>query len=445
MIKKCFVITILILTLCLLCSACAFGAGQPTEPPVCYKATYMLGGVVYAEQQVEAGATAKAMEVKVPGVRFAGWTDAAGNAVEPDKVPLQSSVTYIAVVYPELSQHKSFLFPDEHGFLWPTAPITSSQLRQALEVLAADGAKAYFPTLLDGAEPMDAQQLKTNLSSFFETAKVEAALPQAEGPVTRGDFAVAMCTLLGRDGSEMVVLSPDSKVPLDMNAKMEHYQALLEASVEHTVNPAGISWENVELPTGMEPGFLNLDGYLYYVQEDGFLLRDGDVGKLHFGQDGRYTSGDAELDKTVAEILNPILAENAGAERVELLRHAFDYCVNEYVYLRKNPYAKGETGWEINDAKKMAETGKGNCYGFAGIFWALARGLGYEATAVSGTCTSTDQPHAWVVIAFDGENYFFDPQWKNAYNERKVYDKDMFMIPMDKVYWWGYEWVKGSF
>ena len=100
----------------------------------------------------------------------------------------------------------------------------------------------------------------------------------------------------------------------------------------------------------------------------------------------------------------------------------------------------GATGWEIEEAKTMFKDTRGNCYYFAGAFWALARGLGYDARAISGTCTGTDQPHAWVIIAFDGEDYFFDPQWENNYHTRNIYDKDMFMLSLDRVWWWGYKW-----
>lgn len=129
------------------------------------------------------------------------------------------------------------------------------------------------------------------------------------------------------------------------------------------------------------------------------------------------------------------------------LRTVFDYCVESFEYLRRldNVLGKGETGWEINEAKTMISTGKGNCYNFAATFWALSRGMGFETIAISGTCTSTDQPHAWTVINLDGENYFFDPQWQYDYNRREIYDKDMFMIPMDKVGWWGYEWADDAF
>ena len=88
----------------------------------------------------------------------------------------------------------------------------------------------------------------------------------------------------------------------------------------------------------------------------------------------------------------------------------------------------------------MYQEKKGNCYNFAASFWALARGLGYDATAISGTMTSTDQPHGWVEIPFDGENYIFDVEMEYVYvHERDVHDKDMFMVSLEDGEWWNYK------
>ena len=85
----------------------------------------------------------------------------------------------------------------------------------------------------------------------------------------------------------------------------------------------------------------------------------------------------------MAEVLAPICEENETRE--EMRRAAFNYVRDSFEYLRRNYYAVGETGWEVEEATTMFSTGRGNCYNYAAAFWALARGLGYDATAVSGT------------------------------------------------------------
>ena len=72
---------------------------------------------------------------------------------------------------------------------------------------------------------------------------------------------------------------------------------------------------------------------------------------------------------------------------------------------------------------------------------ALARGLGYDAYALAGTCTKTEQPHGWVQIEFDGEDYFFDPEWHYDYIHDKREVKDMFKISLEDADWWYYKWI----
>jgi hypothetical protein len=222
---------------------------------------------------------------------------------------------------------------------------------------------------------------------------------------------------------------------------MDQLEALLEASMEHSCNYDGITWASYNLPTGWDPGFVLNNGWLYYVQEDGYLLKNEKVGLLYFGENGRYTSGDTELDQLVADILRSFAEKNPDMERIDLLYEAHVYCRDSFKYLRRNSYAFGAKGWEIEDAKTMFTKGRGNCYNYAAAFWALARGLGYDARAVSGTCTSTDQPHGWVFIEFDGKDYLFDCEWEMAYRtEREIYDKSMYMIPSNKWSYWHYKW-----
>ena len=89
----------------------------------------------------------------------------------------------------------------------------------------------------------------------------------------------------------------------------------------------------------------------------------------------------------------------------------------------------------------MFTTLRGNCYNYAASFWAVARGLGYEAYAISGTVTQTDQPHGWVEIDFDGKTYIFDCEWEMAYRvKQNRYDMDMFMIDRQSAKYWNYKW-----
>ena len=438
-------LTVLLVALLL----CACSGQEPTEPPeppkpITYTVTYMVGDSLHSTQVVEAGNCPAPVTVEAEGLEVTGWTD--GTAVaDPQSVPVTGDVTYRAVLSPRLTLHMPFLQLDEFGFLRPEQPLTGGELEYALKALSVEAAWDYFPELPRG-DSITGQQLKAVLGSFFPEEQVHQALTagDTEG-ITRAAFAAAIHQLLGREDEEAFVLGASAVLPKDVTAQHENIPALLEACMRHTPDPEGQLWSDMELPTGWEPGYMVLDGWLYFVLEDGMLLRDSKQGMHYFGPDGRYTSGDAELDVLVADILKQIMEENPDLEGLDLLRKVYDHCHQEYKYLRKEAYGLGATGWEIEDAKEMFQTGRGNCYNFAAIFWALAKGLGYDVVPLAGTCTGTTQPHGWVGLYYEGTRYFVDPEWQYAYTEREVFDKDMFMLTMDRVWWWSYKWDKSQF
>jgi hypothetical protein len=334
--------------------------------------------------------------------------------------------------------------PDQENQLHPEADLTPAALRTALLALAAEGAAEHFPQLPTGGSAITTQTLQQVLLFFYQEEAVASVFDAMESRVLqRTDLATILCRLQNRRLDEFQNVDPDYVLPADILAHTQDLFALLEASVPHTPALDGISWAEFEVPTGWDPGFRLMDGWLYYVKDNGCLLRSESLGRLQFDADGRYTSGDAELDNLVAGILGQFAADNPEMDRFDLLYEAHVYCRDSFKYLRRNAYPFGATGWEVEDAKTMFTTGRGNCYNYAAAFWALARGLGYEARAVSGTCTGSDQPHGWVFIAFDGKDYIFDCEWEMAYRtEREIYDKNMFMIPSNKWSYWSYKWVK---
>lgn len=436
---------VIIVLLCLLLTACdrqPVETQPSTEPPtVCYTARFVMGGNVLSEQTLEEGQLPEAVDAQVQGLKFLYWTDENGEQVLPETVRLTANVTYTAAYYPVLDKHECFLFADTNGMIRPDEALTADELILALKRLAAEGADKYFPGMPIGSEPLTVQKTKNVLNHFFDSEAVENAFGILEGKMTRGEFAGAMCTLLGRDPAVAVKIAEFAKIPADITMGRADCAALLESCVPHTEDLAGVTWTSLELKAGYEPGFVNVDGWLYYVKEDGYFLRSGNVGDLQFGANGRYTSGDVELDAIVAGILKNIMEANPSADRLTLLRRGHEYCRDAFTYLRKNAYAMGKKGWEINDAKVMFTTLRGNCYNYAASFWAVARGLGYEAYAISGTVTQTDQPHGWVEIDFDGKTYIFDCEWEMAYRvKQNRYDMDMFMIDRQSAKFWNYKW-----
>lgn len=407
--------------------------------------TYVVNGDEYQQQRVEKGKSPVSVPVAIQGLQVLGWRDEAGNLVDPAQIPVSADVTYRLAYYPALTRHMPYLFTDKQDKLRPDDILTESELKQALEAVAAGGAKAYFPELLDGSGAVDGDYLRKILLNFFPADAISQVLTDT-APVTRAAFAVIMNTLLGRDLNAPVKLSADAVLPVEIAASREDAVQLLEASVSHIQAEDGKPWAQIDLPTDLEPGFLNRDGYLYYITDDGYYLKDSKVGDLYFGKDGRYTTGDTELDAQVAQILKKLMEENPDKEGLALLRVVHEYCRDSFTYLRRydNALEVGATGWAPKEAKVMFTTGRGNCYNYAAAFWALSRGLGWETYAISGTCTKTDQPHGWCLINIDGADYFFDCEWEMAYrvqHDPPRYDMDMFMISMERQSYWRYKWT----
>ena len=422
----------ILLIICI--GACLWGC---TKTPK-YTVSFYVGNTLHSQQTITAGEFPTQVTAEVAGTAFRGWQNASGEIVDVTAVPVTQDTDYRAVLHPVLDQHAPYLFTDEAGLAQPASPLTWSDLSKALNALADETAKTHFPTLPTGSDPITYNEIRKTLSGFFPADELNSAFPiGGTAKLPRHEFAAGMNKLLKRS-TEKVVLH--ATLPGDLFREQTGTYDMLEAIVPHETGAEGISWKDVALPE-LQSGFVNIGGWLYYLQEDGQFLRGGDVDTLHFGHDGRYTCGDAELDALVADILARLIAENPDMDNLQLLRQCQIYCRDTFKYLRRNAYEFGITGWEIKDAKDIITTGRGNCYGFAAAFWALARGLGYEAYAISGTCLSDNQPHSWVMIPFDGEEFFFDPEWEWAYHDRKIYDKDMFMISMTQAKYWTYKWT----
>ena len=174
-------------------------------------------------------------------------------------------------------------------------------------------------------------------------------------------------------------------------------------------------------------------GELYGIGDDGYPVRDAELNGLYFGPDGRYTSGDAEIDGYITEILREITGP--GMTREEMLHAAYDHTRDSYTYLRRNYYNIGDTDWELENARVMLQTKRGNCYCYASVFYYLSRQLGYDATAISGVVGSSRSPHGWVEIDFDGVTNIFDTELEMSYRQKGIYYYDFYMMSYDEIPW----------
>ncbi len=416
----------------LLLAGCGNEESPVTTTLETYQVTFSIRGHTVSQQTVSEGQYPAPVDPQLEGLRFACWQDETGEIVDPATVAVFQDLHYDGQAYPALTEHVPYLFANEQGGYEPDRLLSPNDLLAALEALAAPGARDYFPSLPVGNGIVTGSTLRSILEGFFPASEIDQVFGEDE-EITRLSFSQGMNQLLGRSCETVTLTGQDNPALVSRDADF------LEATVSHTSGGTD-TWES--LTPKYEPGFMHQDGYLYYVKEDGTLLAGEALDGLMFGSDGRYTSGDLELDKIVAEILTQLMEENPGVTGLDLLRKAYEYSRDSFEYERRwDPYAMGETGWECKEAMAMFTNGKGNCYNYAAVFWALARGLGYPAEAISGTCTGTDQPHGWVRIVLDGVPYFFDPEWEMDYRvDRHIYHMDMFMLEMSEIYYWSYKW-----
>lgn len=263
-----------------------------------------------------------------------------------------------------------------------------------------------------------------------------------DAAVTRAQFCHVLNAVLGRSGdAALAAMCGEYDVFADLSSDHEYYADVIEAACEHdfAYDENGVEyWRGADL----EPGLQRADGWLYYVNEDGSILRNGSVQQWDFDENGRYTTGVAELDEMLRSILLEIGADDMS--QGSALRAAYLYCTYDHVYIYHNWYTYGFDG--VNDefafrALRFFKSGGGYCYDYAAGFGLLARALGYNCYIVKAQVNQYYAPHGFVVIPENGINYIYDPEMESTRPERHA-DYGLFRIQNGAIYdywytpWW---------
>ncbi len=402
----------------------------PAEEPV-FTVEYRLGDDVLKTESVPFGGVPAADAALPEGLYLVAWTDETGARVDP-AAPVEADTVYYALARPVLNTGAVFLFPDEYGLLRPESAMTHAECAAALRALAPEEhIDSSLLASLD-AEPdgvLTREELKTALDAFFDpetVGPVLEALPETESDsTTRAEFAYSVSRLLGSERAAEEVYYPD-------------VAPTRWASAELLAAAGGGTLTKDALVSMTRDGFLWFGGYLYRLDENGYFLTDAEFDGLYFDKNGRYTSGNAELDDYVAQTLSDFMTPDAA--RLDDLKAIYYHVKNDFQYLTRNYYDSGATGWDIDEALTIFRTNKGNCYCYAGAFCALARGLGYNARTYSGSIGIENQPHAWTEIALDGKIYICDPEIEMNYWLLKMYT-DNFMMLRENSLGWNYQAV----
>lgn len=247
--------------------------------------------------------------------------------------------------------------------------------------------------------------------------------------ITRAEAVTILNRALGRT-ADLNYLSRTypAGLYLDVPTTSWAYAEVMEASVAHTHVPSAVgeTWtSHTKTDIGLASGFHLIDGWLYYYDANaGAFAVNTSVGNFTFNSQGRFTSGSDDLDQKLHDIV--LAHTNDSMTQEQKLRALYVYTRDSFTYLRRSPYEFGATGWMQTDALNMLNTGYGNCYCYAAVFWYLARWLGYDARIYSGTVGWNYAPHAWVEITMDGTSYIYDTELEMAYHRKGRYEINLY-------------------
>ena len=226
-------------------------------------------------------------------------------------------------------------------------------------------------------------------------------------------------------------MADDVRVMPDVTSSHWAYYELIEALTEHTcdVSDSGETWVTHEPGVvTLAEGWHNIDGELFHVNDRGLFDYRTEVEGLTLDTDGRYTTGDSELDALLTAAARKAL--KSGMTQEQRLRAMYDYAMETFSYRGAENVETGSTGWELEIAKAMLSSGKGNCYSWAAAYTYLARKVGYPAVAIAGESISPKgnrSIHAWTEIVIDGTPYTFDPEIEAVYAATYGEDYDLYM------------------
>ena len=250
-----------------------------------------------------------------------------------------------------------------------------------------------------------------------------------EQPITRAEAATLVNRALGRFPDRAYI---DASVgPLlywDVSTDDWYFYDVMEASVPHQYDLVSSTefWSShTAVSAGISAGFHLVNGWLYYYdQERGGVVRNASVGSFTFDAAGHFTSGNADLDARLRQIVMD--KTNGSMTQEEKLRALYVYTRDSFTYLRRPAYEFGVLDFMEKDALNMLTTGYGNCYSYASVFWYLSRWIGYDAKIYSGTVGTNKRPHSWVEINFDGRDYIFDTELEMAYHKKGRYEINLY-------------------
>lgn len=293
---------------------------------------------------------------------------------------------------------------------------------------------SFFPLRTDGELFPDVSENDSN-APYIRSAQAYGwaqggsdGLFHPDELINRAAAVVLLNRALGRTADRAYIDQNHPAFYVDVAPSSWYYYDVMEASVphQHTGSGSAEAWTSHTARTAVpQDGVQLADGWLYcYDAARGDVVRDAMAGTHYFGANGRFTTGNNELDAWLHKIV--LARTNDSQTQEQKLRALFLYTRDSFTYLRRPPYAFGVYDYMETDALRILDTGYGNCYCYASLFWYLSRWIGYDATIYNGTVGVRRSPHSWVEISLNGKNYIFDTELEMAYRRKKRFDVNLY-------------------
>lgn len=342
-------------------------------------------------------------------------------------------------------------FPD--GTVRPSATLTRAEATQMLHNI--DGAnpapaEAFYgsPAISRGAfadQILASESCLAEEMSQFLTGYPDGTLG-LERTLTRAEAVTMLNRAYGRSADMFSIdVSADRRIMPDVTWDHWAFGELMEAITSHTLGQEASAAGSEQWATAqpgkvnLPEGWRNIQGNLFYVTDQGLFAYSTTVNGLALDENGRYSTGNEELDGLLRAEIQKIT--DNGMTQDQKLRAIYDYMKKNYGYRAAGIVENGSTGWEEEYAVEMLKNRKGNCYSWAAAFSFLARQSGENAWAAAGTAVSAKgsvRDHAWTEVIRNGTAYICDPELEAVYGATVGETYDLFMKEYGKTEGWTY-------
>lgn len=296
-------------------------------------------------------------------------------------------------------------------------------------------------------------QERADLSQFADAEKVSPSAKEAvswavaTGMISgegkdrllnpQGSASRAVCAAMITHLCETYMPNAFADIPIYAKANNIAFTSVNQETGDFTVNVSGITASDdvkkVEVALWRDSNQGDIYWYPAVAQGNGVYTVKGNVinHKLHFGlyqaqayvtlanglripagtQSGTIEGSEAQIriSKHVNEVYDQV-----GHD----LYACYKWVVNNVSYKKLPIPVEPKEGYTADQwyAVLAFENHQGNCFCYAGAFYQLAKGLGYDAKYVEGKVAMAAGgygPHGWVEITKDGGTYICDPDMQD--------------------------------